>query len=227
MTSSKSTSPGWPDPTDWINRLYQGMLDRQVKYDAEPDILLKRNKAGGMLGLVVTSLLELPAFRNDSVYLPLKDLLIFLSDLDRGRDHPWSAPVNFGGTNITTTAQGELKIWVRAAFGVLKSNGFKPVEAYRRIASGLSASGRMGRKGKLMRWQRVQAWCLESETARDEQVRIKMERWWVDFRANDSNIKVVDDCGKLVPEKEIAGRFSDLCWSIPHLRDRSFSGASE
>lgn len=227
MTSSKSTSPGWPDPTDWINRLYREMADRQLSYDAETDILLKRNKAGGMLGLVITSLLELPAFRNDSVYLPLKDLLIFLSDLDRGRDHPWSAPVNFGGTNITTTAQGELKIWVRAAFGVLRTNGFKPVEAYRRLATALTTSGRAGRNGNPVRWQRVQAWCSEAETPRDQQIRMKMERWWVDFRASDLNVKVVDDRGKPVPEKEIAGRFSDLCWSIPHLRDRSFSGASE
>ena len=152
---SKVTAAGWPDPTDWVNRLYQAMAKRQAIYDAEPDQLLRRNKAGGMLGLVISSLMEMPAFKNDSVHLPLKDLMIFLSDLDRGRDHPWSAPFNFGGTNTTTTAQGELKVWVRAACGVLKENGFKPVEAYRHIASGLTKSGRVGRNGEPVQWRRV------------------------------------------------------------------------
>ena len=227
MSVAKTTSPGWPDPTEWVNRLYQAMAERQTVYDAESDLLLKRNKAGGMLGLVISSLLELPAFKNDSVHLPLKDLMIFLSDLDRGRDHPWSAPVNFGGTNITNTAQGELKIWVRVACGVLRQNGFKPVEAYRRIASGLTDNGRSGRNGKPVRWQRVQAWCLESETQRDHQVREKLQRWWADFRTETAAINVVDDWGRSVAEREIAGRFADLCWSLPHLRDRSVSGASE
>jgi hypothetical protein len=213
--------------SDWVNRLYQAMAERQAVYDAEADLLLKRNKAGAMLALVISSLLELPAFKNASLHLPLKDLLIFLSDLDRGRDHPWSAPVNVGGTNITTTAQAELKTWVRAACGVLNANGFKPVEAYRRIASGLSGSGRSGRQGGPVRWQRVQAWCLETETPRDQRVREKLEGWWADVRANTAEINIVNDWGKPVPEKEIAGKFADLCWSLPHLRDRSVSGASK
>ena len=224
---NKDTGPGWPDPTDWVNRLHQTMTQLQIVYDAEPDVLLKRNKAGLMVGVVLAWLLELPAFKNDSVHLPLKDLMIFLSDLDRGRDHPWSSPVNFGGTNITTTAQGELKIWVRAAFAVLGKNGFKPVEAYRHIASGLTASGRSGRKGQPVRWQRVQAWCLEKETTHDQQVREKLEKWWVDFRAQDAGVTIVDSGGNPVPEKQIAGNFADLCWTLPHLRDRSVSGASE
>lgn len=203
------------------------MAERQTAYEAEPDPQLKRNKAGGMLGLLLTSLLELPAFKNDSVHLPLKDLMIFLSDLDRGRDHPWSSPVNFGGTNVTTTAQSELELWVRAAFSVLTQNDFKPVEAYRRIADGLTKAGRSGRNGKAVRWQRVQAWCLEPRTPQDERIGAKLQAWWIDFRSITSGIQVVDDWGKLVAEKDVAGRFSDLCWSLPHLRDRSVSGASE
>ncbi|MBA4308081.1 MAG: hypothetical protein C0429_15225 [Sphingopyxis sp.] len=227
MTRTKITSAEWPDPTEWVNTLYQAMAERQAIYDAESDALLKRNKAGGMLGLVVLSLLELPAFRNDSVHLPLKDLMIFLSDLDRGRDHPWSAPVNFGGTSITNTAQSELKVWVRAAYGVLRENGFRPVEAYRRIANGLTSNGRSGRNGRPVRWQKVQTWCLEAEALRDEQVKDTVQRWWTDFRANTAAINIVDDWSQPVAEREVAGRFADLCWSLPHLRDRSVSGGSE
>ena len=224
---SKVTSLGWPDPTEWVNHLHGVLSERYAIYEQEHDLLLRRNKAAAMLGQVISSLLSLPPFKNDTAHLALKDLLIFLSDLDKGRDHPWSAPVNFGGTNITTTAQSELKIWVRAAYGVLKGNGFQPVEAYRRIASGLTTSGRTGRGGSAVRWQTVQTWCLESETSRDQQAREKLERWWVDFRAQDAGITVVDDWGRPVPEREIAGRFADLCWSMDHIRDRSFSGGSE
>jgi hypothetical protein len=227
MSVEQTTNPAWPDPSDWVNRLYRTMAQRQEAYDAETDPLLKRNKAGGMLGLVLLSLVELPAFKNDRVHLPLKDLMIFLADLDRGRDHPWSRPVNFGGTNVTTTAQGELKTWVRAAFFVLRNNGFRPVDAYRHIASGLTASGRSGRNGAPVRWQRVQVWCLEPETPRDQSIRERVDRWWADFRVQTDSIKVVDDWGNPVAEKEIAGRFADCCWYLPHLRDRSVSDVSE
>jgi hypothetical protein len=223
----KITNPEWPDPTEWINRLYQSLAKRQDDYDAETDIVVKRIKAAGVLGQVVRSLLELPPFRNESVHLPLKDLLIFLSDLDRGRAHPWAAPVNFGGTSATTTARSELKIWVRAAFAVLRANEFKPVEAYRRIAAGLTKSGRAGRGGEPVRWQLVQAWCREAETQHDRNVREKLEAWWVDFRSENFSNRPVDGLGKPIPEKEIAGRFADLCWSLQHLRDRSISVRSE
>ena len=224
---SQKTNPGWPEPNNWVNRLYKAMAELQAVYDAESDPFLKRNKAEAMLGLVISSLLELPAFKDDSVHLPLKDLMIFLSDLDRGREHPWSTPVNFGGTNITTTAQAELKMWVRAAFAVLKENGFKPVEAYRRIASGLTKSGRSGRNGNPVRWQLVQGWCRVSETPRDKQFKEKVLLWWADFRAKTASINIVDNCGQPVVEQEIAGCFVDRCWSLPHLRDRSFSEVSE
>ncbi len=92
MRDGKTTTPGWPDPTEWVNRLYQRLAKRQANYEAETDTLLKRNKAAGMLGQVIHALLELPNFREDSVHMPLKDLMIFLSDLDKGRDHPWSCP---------------------------------------------------------------------------------------------------------------------------------------
>uniref|UniRef100_UPI003F71CA55 hypothetical protein n=1 Tax=Shinella sp. TaxID=1870904 RepID=UPI003F71CA55 len=76
MSTAKMTGAGWPDPSDWVNRLHEAMAERQAVYDAEPDPLLKRNKAGGMLAVVIGSLLELPSFKNDTAHLPLKDLMI-------------------------------------------------------------------------------------------------------------------------------------------------------
>jgi hypothetical protein len=226
MSHNMTTNSGWPDPSDWIKRLHEEMAARQANYDAEPDVLLKRNKAGGMLGSVVQALMELPAFKEDMVHLPLKDMLIFLADLDRGRDHPWSAAVNFGGTNVTTTATAELKIWVRATYGILKRSGFRAKEACERIAMGLNENGRSGRNGPV-RWRLVQQWCREEPVPARQHVQEKVDRWWTDFRAETANIRVIDGAGLPVTEKEMAGLFADQVWSMPHLRDRSFSGGSE
>jgi hypothetical protein len=211
------------DISEWVERLHAEMAHRQQAYDAEPDVLVKRNMSGGMLAAVILALLKLPSFKNDSVHLPLKDLLIFLSDLDKGRDHRWTAPVNFGGTNIATTAQEELKSWIRAAFSILTTSGFKPVEASRRIARGLTASGRSGRDGGPVRWQRVLAWCREPETPRHLMVKEKAERWWADMQTSIAAINVLD----VVTKKEMAGQFADQCWSLPHLRDQSVSLVSD
>lgn len=227
MNGPKLTNPGWPDPNLWVQKLYDVLAERQGIYELEPDVLLKRNKAAAMLGQVISSLLELPPFASGTAHLPLKDLMIFLSDLDRGRDHPWSAPVNFGGTSVTTTARAELKIWVRAAFAVLIDNGFKPVEAYRHIASGLTKSGRKSQSGGDIPWRRVMAWCREPATQRDQDIRDRIHRWWGQFRSETAAYKIVDRAGQPLREKQVAGHFADAVWPLPHLRDRSISGASE
>ena len=85
--TAKTTNAGWPDPNEWVNRLYKQLAERQAVYDDEKDDVLKRNKAAAMLGVVLRSLMEFPAFKNSSVHLPLKDLMQFISDLERGRDH--------------------------------------------------------------------------------------------------------------------------------------------
>jgi len=190
-----------------------------VIYEAETDKLRKRYMAGEMLADVISSLLDLPKFKSDPVHYGLKDLVNFLSDLEKGRAGPWAAPVNVGGTNIATTAQWELKIWVRAAYGVLKGSGFKPVEAYRRIASGLTKNGKTRRKDKPVRWKMVQRWCREGETQKEPHLREIIESKSVEIVSLIANYNVVDDWGKPVPEKEIAGRVVDDMWSGHNLRD--------
>jgi hypothetical protein len=81
----KRINSNWPDPNDWINRLYASLDERYSIYQQEPDSLLRRNKAAAMLGQVLSALHELPPFRDGHAHMPLKDLLIFLNDLDRGR----------------------------------------------------------------------------------------------------------------------------------------------
>ena len=221
------TNEGWPEPNEWINRLYQDLAHRQEIYEAEPDDLLKRNKAGGMLGAVISALHELPAFKNSPELYSLKDLLSFLNDLDHGRQPTWAQPTNIGGTNYAYTADRELRAWIRATHNILQGNGFTPTESYRRIAAGLDASGRMGRHGKPIRWRLVGDWCRESAHQREIPIQEKVGGWWAKVQADTSPQWTLDTWKKPLSVKEKAGRFADKIWSLPHLRDRSVSPPQE
>lgn len=226
----KITISGWPDPNDWFNRLYQQLAGRYEKYTEEEDVLLRRNKAGAMLGDVVSALMEFPPFKSDSVHMPLKDLLIFLADLDKGRDHPWTQVVGVGGTNISTTAKAELKSWVRVLYKLLIQNNFSPVEAYQHIASVLTNTGRTGRdRSEPVRWRLVQGWCREEGSNRDLIIQKRLDGWWEDWqrqvtgtapdRASPQEIEARD--------KALAAQIVTVCLDLPHLRDRFFSGVSD
>ena len=223
--TAKTTNAGWPDPNEWVNRLYQQLAERQAVYDDEKDDVLKRNKAAAMLGVVLRSLMEFPAFKNSSVHLPLKDLMQFISDLEMGRDHEWSKTVSVSGTNISTTAKDELKSWVRVIYEMLRSNNFKAVEAYEHIANILTKSGRTGRdKLEPVRWRLVQSWCREKGNDRDALIRGRLENWLADLNRDLANAEPVGGSShqKKDRSKALAAELADVCLNLPHLRDRFF-----
>jgi hypothetical protein len=218
MSNPKITNPGWPDPNDWIGRLHREMAERQAIYDLETDPLLQRNKAGAILGVVVERLMELPSFKSTAELLALKDLLIFLNDLDDGIAHPWSKPVNYGGTSAATTAEREIRRWVRAANRLLRDHGYETVEAYRHIARGLTTTGRKSRQGNPITWKLVRDWCQKAETPYDLPIRLKLERWWTQTRATSAEASAGTGLGKATSEKQTVGSFVDDCWRLSHLR---------
>jgi hypothetical protein len=222
MTHGKRTNSGWPEPNDWVNDLYETLKEQKALYDAVDDPHQKREEAARVLSTVVGALLSLPAFKNDTVHLPLKDILILLNDLRLGRSPVWAQPVNYGGTNATNTTNRELKLWVRAAYGVLATHGFGKTQAYKFIADGLKKSGRSSKQGNL-RWRTIADWCREPETPSDQLIKRRVDQWWIDFQRDHSHITVVDSTGKPVPERRIAEEFINDIWALEHLRDRSFS----
>lgn len=134
---------------------------RSAVYKEQKDSDLRRNKAAAMLGAVLAALHELPPFRYGEAHLPLKDLLIFLSDLDRGRSPDWAQPTNVGGTSVVTTGEEELRYWAIAMVHVLWSTGLKQTEAYKLVAKGLTKHGRRGKDGGAVKWRSVQQWCIK------------------------------------------------------------------
>jgi hypothetical protein len=156
------TNLGWPDPTLWVNDLRTTLEARAAVYEQEPDALLRRNKAAGMLAELLSAIHSLPAFAYSSAHMPLKDLLIFLQDLDIGRAHAWSKPVNFGGTNVTPTAERELRNWAVGLVHILWLAGNCKSEAYRLVATTMTDSGRRGKNGGSVSWRSVQQWYLKT-----------------------------------------------------------------
>jgi hypothetical protein len=217
------------DPYQWAKLLHQSMEEYRTKYDAESETLKKRKIVGEMLGELWIALKAIPEFqKSDHALLPLKDLVFFLKDLELGKRHPWSMPLDIGGTNISSTAHRELRSWVKAVFNVLRQDGFKPKEAYVRIADGLAASGRKSAKGVPIGWRLVQAWCREEDTEIDSYLKPIIAAWFEKLRALLVAQNHVDQWGKPFPEREMAGQFSNWCWlCLPILRDRSHSGGLE
>lgn len=212
---------------DWFDALHERMASVQKQYESEQSPLRRRTIAKGMLAEVMNFLLLHPRFRTSLVHLPLKDLLIFLSDLERGRKHPWSEPGFAFGTNIATSAQSELKLWVKAAYALLRRNGFEAVEAYRRLSKQLTETGRTGRSGANVRWQSVQQWCREPEAENQAPIQKRIDEAWEEFRRDYPSLTVLGRSNKPLSQKEVAGLFVDAFWQTPVLRDRFNSPRSD
>ena len=223
MSKQSPDGPDWPDFEEWADRLHAALARQQQLYEAESNMDAKRNKATGQIEHILAALLELPTFASSTVHLPLKDLMFFFSDLDRGLRHPWSHPRNFGGTNITPTARIELKIWVRAAFTLLKSAGFTTTGAYRHIEAGLLENGFTNDGGAKIPWRRIGEWCRQEESPLEAEKRDFLQQYLTAWLESDPTNPIIGNWGDKVSAKEKMGRLVDQFWTMPELRDQSVS----
>ena len=224
---NKVTSPGWPDPSDWSARLFADLTRKAKAYEGEAGNDQRRYLAACMIGSIVSSLYELPTFREAHVLLPLKDVMIFFEDLRRGRDHPWAHPTKFGGTNVTRTAIAELKSYLKAFSFILRDSGFRINESNKFLAKSLQKSGRKSERNKIISSKTIERWVKEEATRQDAIVKKNIDQIWTDLQSLTNTIRIVDDSGKYLTKKDVASRFVDDFWGVPHLRDRLNSGDSE
>lgn len=175
------TESAWPDPTDWINGLTHDLTHRIAAYESETDADLKRNKAAGYIGCIAGHLGLLPAFRNNDLLMPIKDLLIFMHALEHGGSgHPWTKPVNYGGTNAETLAETEVRVWVVMGVWSLLEGGYSKNKAYKYLARAMTESGRTS-KGQPYSHRNIQRWWLAYENGTDprlEKVQEHIENYW-------------------------------------------------
>jgi hypothetical protein len=210
--------PQWPDPTEWLQSLAAELEPRAAKYHRETDTLDRRNIAAAMLGHVAGALARLPSFYDQGLHYPLKDIVIFFSDLEKGRLHPWRAPDNYGGTNSTTTAEGEMRLYAKGVVTALKAAGLGPVQAYKVVADALTDSGRQGavRDNKLqsVSWRSVQTWFLSETPPKHAHLLDRVVAWWGDFEKMSAARPGKNDIEKL------AKTFARQVFKKPLLRDR-------
>ena len=228
----RANNPGWPDPTAWIDDLYAVLEACNAVYIKEPDISLRRNKAAGILVEVLSALHALPPFANGSAHMALKDLQIFLQDLDYGRAHPWSRPNSCGGTNVTTTAEREVRQWAVALVHLVWMAGFRKTDAYKLVADTLTKSGRTGAKGEPVAWRSVQQWYIDVPKPLETLVGSKLSAWWQTAPCPHGQLITNCDTGKwpyaiCAEAKATIARMAEIIWTLPNLRDRFHSPLSD
>ena len=177
---TNQTSPGWPEPTNWITGLAAELRARLDVYEAETDFELKRNKAAAYIGCLADHFQQLPPFKGTDLLVPLKDLIIFIKALEDGSGHPWTKARNFGGTNAETAAETEVRVWAVMGVWSLLEGGYRKNAAYKFMARAMTDSGR-GRNGKPFSHSNIKRWWLDYEFKRDRRLEVvdrHIQNYW-------------------------------------------------
>jgi hypothetical protein len=210
----------------WVESLKAMLVEEHVQYAKLTDPAKQRDKASLIVGKVAMMLVIHPIIGKQRV-LALRDISQFFADLSHGRKHPWSIPVNVGGTNIMLSSRKELKGWVRGVFHLLVKNGYRTKEAYVEIASGLTKYGRTSRGGRPFRWQLVQQWCREVVEHKDEPLVRRVQAIWDAWAEGIFAETKNDGLSEYLERKILAASIAEYVWTIPELRDGFISGESE
>ncbi|OYW21982.1 MAG: hypothetical protein B7Z43_08730 [Sphingomonas sp. 12-62-6] len=174
----------WPEGAAWAQELARRLQDRVATYEKASAAALRRKNAAHMLAEVVKGLEVVPGI-TPAMLMPFKDLQIFVADLERGRRHPWSAPISVGGTNQESVAETELRIWTIIVAMVLIDAGFARKKAYQKIEAAAASTGRE------MPWRTIQRWLLECERGSDprlDMVRQRFDQFWVQLECRHGGL---------------------------------------
>ena len=191
----KRTNPGWPDPTEWLNRLEAESRERAVSYlsataqrNREPgsytddEVLIESActiQAAGVLSSIAKSLDELTAFKEHPATTVLNDLIVALHDLA------------FGGTpallqrgerrnDVAPIGQDTVIGYVALSVRLLKVGyGFTDASARSKVAELMARGGLHGRKGSAISASTLQDWQdTYAELPAEHPVRESIERQW-------------------------------------------------
>ena len=195
MSSGKTTSPGWPDPTDWVNRLETATRERAENYLAaakqrnrEPGsytddgILIETDctlQATAVLSAVASALYEFPIFKNHPATTALNDLVFALHDLATGGS---PSLLQRGERQEDVGPLGHLTLVGYAALSVRllrEGYNFSDSAARDEVAKRFAKSGTRGRKKGALSASTLQDWQDKYERLPiGHPVRDAMERHW-------------------------------------------------
>jgi hypothetical protein len=201
MTGAKTTSPGWPDPADWLKRLEAVCRERAESYlkataqrnhepgsYSEAGVLIETVcllEATGVLSALASALHELPTFRDNPANVAFNDLTIALHDLavggspallqrgERNRDRP---PVEAD----TVIAYATLSVRL-----LKEGHDFTDSAARRCVAEIMAKHGIRGRKGGPLSASTLQDWQdTYAAWPVDHPAREAIERKWGEWTGN-------------------------------------------
>ena len=188
MSAAKSTSPGWPDPTDWGNRLYERLEDLGTSYQAEPwavaddpeafeGLNLKQARAAEVLLAISAALRELPQFQKSQGAAVLHDVAGALNDLVLG-----GAPRLFRSARIGTPGgdgihRNYVKVWVVTTVRFLvEAHRVVERQAVEIVARIFAEAGATGRKGDSLSASTVRGWCEKAHPLSDNKTEVRIDR---------------------------------------------------
>lgn len=195
MNPPTDTNPGWPDPTEWVNRLKAMLDERGSDYlaataqrgknpgsytdDGLPVEAACTLHAFGIVSAINRALFELPSFKGHPAMAALNDLTVALYELAAGgspvllkRGEPLFEGAQFGHDSFV----GHIALSLR----LLKVGcNFSDTAARKTVAEILARNGIRGRKGGPLSASTLQDWQDKyNGFAADHPVREAMELRW-------------------------------------------------
>lgn len=170
---TKQTSPGWPDPSDWANRLHEHLEQIGADYQATPwqvaddpedfaGLNLKQARAAEALLAISAALRELPPFEKSKGAAILHDVAGALSDVVSGGAPRLFISARTGSPGGDGIHRNYVKVWVVLAVRFLvEAHNLTEAKArgiVSKIFSGAGA-GAKGRKGGPLSASAVRDWC--------------------------------------------------------------------
>lgn len=168
---SVQTNAGWPDPTDWANRLHDVLERIGADYQATPwevaddpeefsGLNLKQARAAEALLAVTEALRELPPFDKSKGAAIIHDVAGALNDVVMGGAPRLFSSVRAGGPGGDGTHRNYIKVWVVLAVRFLvEAHKVREGKARSIVAATFSRAGARGRKGDPLSASTVKDWC--------------------------------------------------------------------
>jgi len=185
---SKVTTPNWPDPTEWANRLHERIEEIGADYlttswDAaeDPEVFtglnLKQARAAECLLAVHSALRELPQFEKSKGAAVIHDIAGALGDVVIGgtpRLFTSVMPGKSGGDGIHRQYLTTFVVW--AVRFMVEAHCWTEKQAVRVVAQKFAAAGATGRKGGPLGASTVQDWCNKANAFADNNDHARIHR---------------------------------------------------
>lgn len=168
---SEDSTPMWPEPSDWAQRLYDRLEQLGDDYTStswkaadDPDefagLNLKQARAAEILLAIHTALRELPPFEKSKGAAALHDIASAMRDVVMGGSPRLFASVRPGSPGGDGIDRNYVRLYVVLAVNFLvEAHGVSSSPAYRQVAEIFAKAGATGRKGGALSASTVQTWC--------------------------------------------------------------------